>query len=253
MMQGYYKDPAKTKEALPDGKFLRTGDVAKIDESGNVYIIDRLKDMICTEMAQNVAPVDIEKVLVKHPAVGEASVLGIMHPSHAGDMIVAWIVTKKDASLTPAEIKDFVESSGGLAPWQLPACYEITDKPLPKPAGKVLKRVLRSPEFVRENLGEHILRIAASKQSGQSPAEAVASPTPSWQAHAETVFDLIDVEDKTGTLGVDKLGRVVAEKHAEAVMQALDVDRDGGEVTRAKFLSFISHPEDVTRKQLLLT
>jgi len=238
MMQKYYKNPEKTKEDLPDGKWLRTGDLGKIDADGNVYIVDRLKDVISTDMGQNVAPVDIEKVLMRHPAVGEAGVIGIMHPSHSGEMIVAWITTKAGHSLTPAEIKAFVEGSESLAPWQMPASYEITDKPLPKPAGKVLKRALRSPEFIRENLGEHILAYSNLK--------------PPWAREAEEVFDKID-SDGNHVLSQEEFSRVVGEKHAPAVMQAMDLDRDVGTVNRAEFLNLLWRLDDVSRQQLLLT
>jgi len=238
MMQGYYKNPEKTAEDLPDGKWLRTGDLGKIDEDGNVYIVDRLKDVISTEMGQNVAPVDIEKVLMTHPAVGEAGVIGVMHPSHSGEMIVAWISTKKGQTLTAAEIKAFVEGSGRLAPWQFPATYEITDKPLPKPSGKILKRALRSPEFIRENLGEHVLAYTQVK--------------PAWEEHAEEVFDRIDI-DGNHVLSVEEFSNVVGEKHAAAVVQAMDVNRDGGPVTRAKFLYLLWKLDDVSRQQLLPT
>lgn len=237
MMQGYYKNPEKTKEDLPDGTWLRTGDLAKIDDDGNVYIVDRLKDVISTEMGQNVAPIDIEKVLVTHPAVGEAGVIGITHPSHAGEMIVAWISVKKGHSLTVPEIKSFVENSGRLAPWQLPASYEITDQPLPKPSGKILKRQLRSPEFVRENLGDHILALLSMK--------------PDWQEKALNIFEALDYK-ATGVIDVEEMAHIVGPGDAAAVVEALDVNRDGGDVTRAKFLHFLWQLDNTSRSDLLL-
>lgn len=238
MMQGYFRNPEKTKEDLPDGKWMRTGDLAKIDEDGNVYIVDRIKDVICTEMGQNVAPVDIEKVLMRHPAIGEAGVVGITHPSQSGEMIVAHISLKKGQSLTPSEIKVFVESSEMLAPWQFPKSYEITDKPLPKPSGKILKRALRSAEFVRENLGDHILENMKMK--------------PAWEDQASVVFSSMDYKG-SGKVDVEEMAHIVGPRSAAAVVDAFDVNRDGGDVTRAKFFHFLWQLDDRTRSDLLLS
>jgi len=235
MMRGYYRNPEKTREDLPDGKWMRTGDLAKIDEAGNVYIVDRLKDVISTEMGQNVAPLDVEKVLVQHPAVGEAGVIGIQHPSLAGEMIVAWISTKKGMTLSVQEIKAFVEASGSLAWWQMPQSYEISDKPLPKPAGKVLKRALRSPEFVRENLGERILEYTKCR--------------PDWEKRALELFDSLDYR-KSGTLDEDEMTQIVGSKDARRVMEALDCNKDGGDVTRAKWINFLYQLDTAAREAL---
>jgi len=238
MMQGYFRNPEKTKEDLPDGKWLRTGDLAKIDEEGNVYIVDRIKDVICTDMGQNVAPIDIEKVLLGHPAIGEAGVVGITHPSHSGEMIVAHISLKKGQSLTPSEAKVYVESSGMLAPWQFPQSYEITDKPLPKPSGKILKRALRSSEYVRENLGDHILEYMRIK--------------PAWEDKALVVFNSIDYKG-SGKVDVEEMAHIVGPRNAAAVVEAFDVNKDGGDVTHAKFLHFLWQLDDLTRSELLLS
>merc|ERR1719434_370679 len=81
---GYYANPEKTAEAMPDGKFVRTGDIGRIDEDGFLYIVGRVKDIIPAYKGFNVAPRDLEEVLYSHPSVGQASVVGVWHPAGEG-------------------------------------------------------------------------------------------------------------------------------------------------------------------------
>jgi len=92
--------------------------------------------------------------------------------------------------------------------------------------------------LARQNLATQILHIMSS--------------TPAWQTQAEKVFDHID-EDKSGAVSIKEFSHVVGQQHAEEVVRAMDVNRDGGEVTRAKFLNLLGKLDDVTREQLLLT
>jgi len=234
VMQGYYKDPEKTKADLKDGWF-HTGDLARLDAEGNVYIVDRIKDVIKTEMGQNVAPIDIEKVLLQHPSVGEAGVIGIQHPSMSGEMIVAWLSVKAGKTLNVAEIKSHVDDSG-LAPWQMPQSYEITTKPLPKPSGKILKRLLRSPTYVRQNLADQICHVLSKKNT--------------WQEKADEIFNRVD-SDHSGTIDEEEL-KVVAGDSAHSLMEAMDANHDGV-VTKAEFRSMLVAFDSDQRDGLLKT
>lgn len=111
-MIGYYGHPDKTKETMPDGKFVRTGDVGRISEDGFLYILGRVKDIIPAYKGFNVAPRDIEEILYAHPGVGQAAVVGAWHPSGAGEAVVAWVSAKAGAQLSSGELKLHCEQSG---------------------------------------------------------------------------------------------------------------------------------------------
>eukprot|EP00929_Paragymnodinium_shiwhaense_P118538 TRINITY_DN90457_c0_g1_i1.p1 TRINITY_DN90457_c0_g1~~TRINITY_DN90457_c0_g1_i1.p1 ORF type:complete len:669 (+),score=114.67 TRINITY_DN90457_c0_g1_i1:71-2077(+) len=174
-MSGYYQNPEKTKETMPDGKYVRTGDVGKIGEDGLLYILGRVKDIIPTYRGFNVAPRDIEEVLYTHPAVGQAQVIGLLHPCGAGDMVVVWANAKDGNNITPEELKAHCESAG-LPSWQTPEVFNVTNKPLPTNGSKLNKKALQEPSFVRAALlvnlreGSHITQMSAEDQDKASSA-----------------------------------------------------------------------------------
>ena len=86
VMKGYFRDPERTAESLRDG-WMHSGDVAEVDEEGFIYIVDRMKNLIIRG-GLNIAPTEIENVLYRHPAVLEASVIGVPDPEW-GEAIVA--------------------------------------------------------------------------------------------------------------------------------------------------------------------
>ena len=141
-MAEYWNNPAETNEALRlhrDGRrWLHTGDLAYIDEEGYIFLVDRKKDMLKTSGFQ-VWPREIEEVISSHPAVLEASVAGVPHPTK-GEVARAWVVLKPEASATEEELRAYCRER--LAPYKVPANVEFrTD--LPKTMiGKVLRRVL---------------------------------------------------------------------------------------------------------------
>jgi long-chain acyl-CoA synthetase len=143
MMNGYHNQPGKTADAewrSPEGdRFIRTGDVGRFDEDGFLTLMDRKKDMIISG-GFNIYPSDLEAVIVQHPAVAEAAVVGM--PSKAwGETPVAFVTPKAGARLTPEEVMHFTNSKVGKT--QRLAAVEIADQ-LPRSAiGKVLKRELR--------------------------------------------------------------------------------------------------------------
>ncbi len=138
VMKGYWNRPEETAKTLIDG-WLRTGDIAKIDEEGFAYIVDRKKDLIIVS-GYNVVPREVEEVLYEYPKIKEAAVAGLSHPKK-GEMVAAWVVLKDGEVATKDEILDFLKEN--LAPYKLPKEIFFKDD-LPKSMiGKVLRRKLR--------------------------------------------------------------------------------------------------------------
>ncbi|WP_134655956.1 long-chain fatty acid--CoA ligase [Streptomyces sp. H23] len=136
VMKGYYGRPEATAEAVKDGWF-RTGDLARRDTEGFYYIVDRAKDMILRG-GFNVYPREIEELLMTHPAVSLAAVIGVPHESH-GEEIKAVIVKKKGhGDIGEADIVAWAKER--LAAYKYPRIVEFCDS-LPLTAtGKILKR-----------------------------------------------------------------------------------------------------------------
>lgn len=137
VMKGYYKMPEETSNAIRDG-WLYTGDLAKKDEEGYFYIVDRKKDMIIVG-GYNVYPREVEEVLFANPGILEAAVVGVPDPNF-GEQVLAFVVLK-DKELSPVEIQDFCKEK--LAKYKVPARIEILNE-LPKnTTGKILRRTLK--------------------------------------------------------------------------------------------------------------
>ena len=137
-MKGYWNRPDATAETITQDGWLRTGDVAVMDEEGFVYIQDRIKDMIISG-GENVYPAEVENVILGHPDVAEVAVIG--QPSERwGESPFAIVVRKSDALL---ETDILQHCDGKLARFKLPKGAAFIDI-IPRNAnGKVLKRVLR--------------------------------------------------------------------------------------------------------------
>ncbi len=140
VMKGYLNNPEATAQTLtPDG-WLRTGDVGYVDEDGYFYIVDRVKEMIKYKGLQ-IAPAELEAVLLTHPAVADAAVV----PSpdeEAGEVPKAYIVLKGQA--TEQELMDYV--AGRVAPFKKIRKVEFVDQIPKSPSGKILRRVLTQKE-----------------------------------------------------------------------------------------------------------
>jgi long-chain acyl-CoA synthetase len=138
VMKGYYKRPEATAEVMRNGWF-HTGDIARVDEEGYFYIVDRKKDMI-NRGGLNVYPREVEEVLYGHPAVAEAAVIGV--PDEAlGEEVKAVIVLKPNQSAQASEIISYCKER--IASFKYPRTVEFRDS-LPKgPNGRILKRELR--------------------------------------------------------------------------------------------------------------
>jgi long-chain acyl-CoA synthetase len=136
---GYWQDDDATAAALtPDG-WLRTGDMAVVDDHGHLSLVDRLKDVIIVS-GFNVYPTEVEDVLVAHPAVEAAAVVGVPHP-HSGEAVKAFVVPAPGSHV---ETDELVEHAGRyLARYKTPSTIEFVDE-LPQSAtGKVMRRALR--------------------------------------------------------------------------------------------------------------
>jgi long-chain acyl-CoA synthetase len=140
-MKGSYNLPEATKEALVDG-WLMTGDIARIDEDGYIFIVDRKKDMLLVR-GVNVYPREIEEVLYTHPKIAECAVIGVPDESK-GEVPKAFIVLQENETLTEREVRDFCKQH--LAAYKLPRHIEFRPS-LPKNATqKIMKRALREQQ-----------------------------------------------------------------------------------------------------------
>ena len=143
VMKGYWKRPEATADAIREGWF-HTGDMGTKDEDGFFYIVDRKKDLIIRG-GFNVYPREIEEVLYEHPAVLEAAVIGLPHPTH-GEEVGAAAVLKPGATATSEELRDYVKAR--VAAYKYPRHVWFADA-LPKgPTGKILKREIVVPTSV---------------------------------------------------------------------------------------------------------
>jgi long-chain acyl-CoA synthetase len=139
-MKGYWQRPEATAEAMVDGWF-RTGDLARVDDDGYYFIVDRKKEMIIRG-GYNVYPREIEEVFYEHPAVAEAAVVGIPH-ADLGQEVGAAVALKPGASAEPTELQAFVKSR--VAAYKYPRQVWIVEA-LPKgPTGKILRRAVKAP------------------------------------------------------------------------------------------------------------
>ncbi len=145
VMKGYWNRPDETAIALRDG-WLYTGDVARMDEDGFFYIVQRKKDMIIVS-GFNVYPNEVEDVLFTHPAILEAVVIGVPD-EYRGEAVKAFIVLRPGSSATADEVMEFCRVN--LAKYKAPSLIEFMPS-LPKSAvGKVLRRELRETEARKE-------------------------------------------------------------------------------------------------------
>jgi len=143
VMKGYWNRDEATAESIKDGWFA-SGDIAKVDEDGYFFIVDRKKDLIIRG-GYNVYPREIEEVLYEHPAIQEAAVIGIPH-DELGEEVGAAIVLKGGEDVDADAIKQYVKDE--VAAYKYPRQVWFLDE-LPKgPTGKILKREIEAPAEV---------------------------------------------------------------------------------------------------------
>ncbi|MAZ39563.1 MAG: long-chain-fatty-acid--CoA ligase [Legionellales bacterium] len=146
VMRGYWNKPEETKASFTQDGFLKTGDMASVDSNGFVYIRERKKDMIVVS-GFNVYPNEVESVIVSHPGVLEAAVVGVPQKI-SGEMVKAFIV-KKDPDLTKEQVIAYCREN--LTAYKVPKVVAFRDD-LPKTnVGKILRRVLRDEAKTNSN------------------------------------------------------------------------------------------------------
>lgn len=144
VMLGYLNRAEETDNVLRNGR-LHTGDLGTMDEEGYCTIVDRLKEMIIVG-GYNVYPRNVEEVLYTHPAIAEAAVLGLDHPTR-GQMIKAYLVLKAGQSVAESELKSYLKQN--MSAYAVPHAYEFRET-LPKSMiGKILKKELLAEEKAR--------------------------------------------------------------------------------------------------------
>jgi long-chain acyl-CoA synthetase len=146
VMKGYWGRPDATAEAMKGdgeagGGWFRTGDLARVDEDGYYYIVDRKKDLVIRG-GYNVYPREIEEVLYEHPDVAEAAVIGIPHPD-LGEDVGAAVKLKPGGTATPADLRAFARER--VAAYKYPRHVWIADELPHGGSGKILKRAIVVP------------------------------------------------------------------------------------------------------------
>lgn len=141
VMREYWNKPNATKKVLTSDGYLRSGDIATVDEEGFIYIIDRAKDIIIRG-GENISCTEVENAIYTHPNVYECAVFGLQH-ERLGEVVGA-LIFLKSSNTTADEIVSYL--NGKLAPFKIPSSENIffTDKPLPRGAtGKIQKRAIK--------------------------------------------------------------------------------------------------------------
>jgi acyl-CoA synthetase (AMP-forming)/AMP-acid ligase II len=136
VMKGYLNKPGATAQAIDSDGWLHTGDIALVDEHGMVRIVDRVKELIKYKGNQ-VAPAELEAVLLTHPTITDAAVIGVPD-EEAGEVPKAFVVT--NAALPPDDVSAFVAER--VAPYKKLRAVEMVDEIPKAPSGKILRRVL---------------------------------------------------------------------------------------------------------------
>jgi long-chain acyl-CoA synthetase len=144
VMKGYWNRAAASADAIDADGWFYSGDIARIDDDGYFFIVDRKKELIIRG-GYNVYPREVEEILYEHPAVREAAVIGIPHPA-LGEEIGAAVALKPGSQVTESDLRDFVKAN--IAAYKYPRHVWFVDE-LPKgPTGKILKRAIEPPAMV---------------------------------------------------------------------------------------------------------
>jgi long-chain acyl-CoA synthetase len=147
VMRGYLNKPEDTAQAIKDG-WLYTGDVASLDETGHIKIIDRKKDMIIVD-GLNVYPYEVEEVLHRYPGIRDCAMIGVPHEHEEGkELAIMYVVPHDDAKLTPKALRDYL--SEHVAHYKIARRFIFTTD-LPRNAtGKIMKKELRAQYSEKE-------------------------------------------------------------------------------------------------------
>lgn len=138
VFEGYWKDADATARVLDSEGWLHTGDIAMVDDDGYLYLVDRAKDLIIVS-GFNVYPAEVEEVLLRHPAVAEAGVVGVAHP-HTGEAVRAFVVLREGAEADEDTLIDHCHDH--IARYKCPSKVIIVDELPRNVSGKLLRRAL---------------------------------------------------------------------------------------------------------------
>jgi acyl-CoA synthetase (AMP-forming)/AMP-acid ligase II len=138
VMKGYYRDPRRTAEVLTPEGWLKTGDLARLSEDGNLYIVGRLKELIIRS-GFNVYPAEVEGVIAGHPEVALVAVVG--RARDGNEEVVAFIQPRPGVTPNAGDLAAF--AAARLAPYKRPAAFLIRDHLPVTAAGKILKHELK--------------------------------------------------------------------------------------------------------------
>ena len=139
VMSGYWRRPEESAAALGEGGWLGTGDIGRMDADGYLHVVDRKKDLVITQ-GENVFPGEVERVVVEHPAVIEAAVIGVPDATY-GEALCAVVELVEGSDLTLPELQEHCR--GRLARFKVPRQLEVVQVLPRTPSGKVLRRVIR--------------------------------------------------------------------------------------------------------------
>ena len=182
-MAGYLGNDEATRETIDDDGWLRTGDMARVDSSGCVYIVDRLKELIKYKGYQ-VPPAELEAVLLTHPAIADAAVIGVRDAESGEEVPKAFVVKQSGAELTEAEVMEFVAAE--VAPYKKVRQVEFIDA-IPKSAsGKILRKDLRTeltpaatgPPAPAGSRGRRRPRVSGSSRRARPAGRSPYRPSP---------------------------------------------------------------------------
>jgi long-chain acyl-CoA synthetase len=149
VMKGYWNRPDETAKVLDANGWLRTGDIARMDANGYLYIVDRKKDMILVS-GFNVYPNEIEDIVMHHPGVAEVAAVGV-DDEHSGEVVKIFVV-RKDPSLTEEVLREYCREN--LTGYKRPKQIEFRDS-LPKTnVGKILRRELRDEDRAKRKAAQ---------------------------------------------------------------------------------------------------
>jgi fatty-acyl-CoA synthase len=146
-MRGYWNDEERTREAIDDGGWMHTGDLATIDARGYCRIVGRVKDMIIRG-GENIYPREIEEFLYRHPKIAEVQVFGVPDAKY-GEEVCAWIVARPGETMTEDEVKAFCQ--GQIAHYKMPRYIRFKDAIPMTVTGKPQKFLMR--DTMMEELG----------------------------------------------------------------------------------------------------
>lgn len=135
VMKGYYNNEEATREAINTEGWLRTGDIAVMDEEGYIDVTGRIRDMVIRG-GENIYPREVEEFLYTHPDIEDVQVVGVPDQKY-GEELMAWIIPKKDAEIDPDSVKDYCK--GNISHHKIPRYIEFTDAYPMTASGKIMK------------------------------------------------------------------------------------------------------------------